>query len=368
MSDLQISLLVIGAVVIGVVFIYNWMQERKLRRRLGAAFGTSHDDVLLGGSGGDTPSAARVEPTIQCDGSVETAVADTAAADSARVKQLTPPPPSTTAGIDEVIDCVATLISELPLSPSQVSELLSAIAACGRAWRAAGFNPVSGKWEEVNRAVTAQYSQLRVALQIANRSGAISAVQLGAFCDAIQAAAAKTSAAAQCPDVETVLRAARELDLFCADVDVAIGVNVLAGEGDTFPGARVRALVEGEGFRLEPDGVFHLEDEEGRPLLTLGNRAPEPFLPEQINGMTTHGLTLLLDVPRVRLAERALQRMFEVGKSLSVTLKGRLADDNRATLTAASMDQIRQQLKDIHFAMNERGIAPGSVRALRLFS
>ena len=80
------------------------------------------------------------------------------------------------------------------------------------------------------------------------------------------------------------------------------------------------------------------------------------------------GQVFALFVLTVAAAEAALQRMFELGRSLSVTLKGRLVDDNRAGLTAASMDQIRQQLKDIHFAMNERGIAPGSVRALRLFS
>ena len=60
-----------------------------------------------------------------------------------------------------------------------------------------------------------------------------------------------------------------------------------------------------------------------------------PFLPEAVSGMTTHGLTILMDVPRVADAERALQRMFEVGRSLSVTLTGRLVDDNRAVLTAA---------------------------------
>ena len=114
--------------------------------------------------------------------------------------------------------------------------------------------------------------------------------------------------------------------------------------------------------------MFHLEDEQGQTLLTLGNQEAAPFLPEDIGGMSTRGLTMLLDVPRVAAADAALQRMFELGRSLSVTLKGRLVDDNRATLTAASMDQIRQQLKDIHFAMNERGIAPGSVRARRLFS
>jgi FtsZ-interacting cell division protein ZipA len=67
-------------------------------------------------------------------------------------------------------------------------------------------------------------------------------------------------------------------------------------------------------------------------------------------------------------AEHALQRMFELGRSLSVTLKGRLVDDNRAALTTASMDKIRQQLRDIHIAMNARDVKPGSSRALSLFS
>jgi FtsZ-interacting cell division protein ZipA len=359
MSELQISLLLIGAVVIGGVLVFNGYQERRLRRQLGEAFGETRQDVLLGEAAPNAGRGARVEPRIDAGANTQT---------PAQEAPSVPAPPLAMAGIDETVDCVGTLSSATPLTAAQVSELLSSVAACGRAWRAAGFNATSDKWEEVNRAVTAQYSQLRIALQMTNRSGAISAVQLGAFCDALNAAAARTSATAVCPDAESVLRQAHELDLFCGDVDVAIGVNVIAAESDTFAGARLRALVEGEGFALEPDGVFHLEDESGQTLLTLSNREAAPFLPEDISGMTTRGVTLLLDVPRVALAERALQRMFELGRTLSVTLKGRLVDDNRATLTTASMEQIRQQLKDIHFAMNERGIAPGSVRALRLFS
>ena len=368
MSDLQISLLGIGIVVIGGVLLYNWYQARRLRRRLGEAFSETHQDVLLDErTAGRTGGAARTEPQLAADQETGLSKQPQSSPSAASAKGV-PEPPLAMAGIDERIDCVATLTSDTPLTVAQVSELLSGVAACGRTWRGAGFNAATGKWEEINRAVTAQYAQLRLALQMANRGGAISPVQLGAFCDAIHAAAARTAATAQCPDTDSVLRAAQELDLFCADVDVAIGVNVIAAEGETFPGARVRALVEGEGFALEPDGVFHLENEQSQTLLTLSNQEALAFLPEAINGMTTRGLTLLLDVPRVAAAEQALQRMFELGKSLSVTLKGRLVDDNRATLTAASMEHIRQQLKDIHFAMNERGIAPGSVRALRLFS
>lgn len=361
MSELQLSLLAIGVVVIGGVLAYNWYQERQLRRRLGEAFSETHQDVLLGEKPAvATAHAQRVEPQLDADRS-----ADNPSPSSTRP---VPDAPQAMAGIDDTIDCVATLSSETPLTAVQVSELLSGVAACGRAWRAAGFNAATGKWEEVNRAVNAQYSRLQLALQMANRGGALSAVQLGAFCDVINAGAARTSAVAECPNMEETLRKARDLDLFCGEVDVAIGINVIAADGDTFSGARLRALAEGEGFTLEPDGIFHLEDEQEQPLLTLSNHESAPFLPEHIQGMSTRGLTLLLDVPRVAAAERALQRMFELGKSLSVTLKGRLVDDNRATLTAASMDQIRQQLQHIHFAMNERGIAPGSVRALRLFS
>ena len=366
MSDLQISLLGIGAVVIVGVLLYNHYQQRKLRKRLGDAFGDPHQDVLLG-EGAESPSAARIEPQMDAVHD-ESAPRTSASPVAATPAAIVPDAPPSLANIDEAIDCVATLSSEAPLTSAQVAEILSGVAACGRTWRAAGFNTGSGRWEEINRAVTGQYPRLRLALQMANRGGPLSAVQLGAFSDALNTLATRFSASVRFPDTDQVLVEAKALDAFCADVDVAIGINVIAAEGETFGGARVRALVESEGFHLEPDGVFHLEDANEQTLLTISNQEAAPFLPEAVNAMTTRGLTILLDVPRVADAEHALQRMFEVGRSLSVTLKGRLVDDNRAALTTASMDKIRQQLRDVHIAMNARDITPGSSRALRLFS
>lgn len=366
MSDLQISLLGIGVLVVIAVVLYNGYQQRKLRERLGQAFGEPREDVLLDEGRGAAPRA-RIEP--QMDAATAPAASPVPAPAASHAPKETPAAPPAVANIDEAIDCVATLGSDTPLTSAQVAEVLSGVAACGRTWRAAGFNSSSGRWEEVNRAVTGQYTRLRLALQMANRGGPLSAVQLSAFCDALNTLATRFSAHVQLPDTDEVLAGARALDAFCADVDVAIGINVIASEGETFSGARVRALVESEGFKLEPDGVFHLEDEHENTLLQISNQeAAAPFLPEAVSGMTTPGLTILMDMPRVADAERALQRMFELGRSLSVTLKGRLVDDNRAVLTAASMDKIRQQLKDIHAAMNERDVAPGSPRALRLFS
>ena len=366
MSDLQISLLAIGALVIVSVLLYNYYQQRRLHRKLNDSFGEPREDVLID----ERPksAASRIEPQLDAAGSASSSNAEPLDARPPLAADPAYPPPDSVANIDETIDCVATLSSDTPLTSTQVAEVLSGVAACGRTWRAAGYNAGSARWEEINRAVTGQYSRLRLALQMANRGGPLSAVQLGAFNDGLNMLATRFSASVQLPDADKVLAEAKALDIFCVDVDVAIGINVITADAEGFSGARVRALVESEGFKLEPDGVFHLEDADENTLLTLSNQEAAPFLPEAVSGMNTKGITILLDVPRVADAEGALQRMFELGRSLSVTLKGRLVDDNRAALTASSMDKIRQQLTDIHVAMNARGVAPGSPRALRLFS
>ena len=63
MSDLQLSLLVIGAVVVGAVYLYNWMQERRFRRRIQQAF-ASHDDVLLRAGVESALADGRLEPQL----------------------------------------------------------------------------------------------------------------------------------------------------------------------------------------------------------------------------------------------------------------------------------------------------------------
>ena len=47
MSDLQVSLLIIGLLVVGGVTAFNWFQQWRLRRKLEDAFGDKHEDVLL---------------------------------------------------------------------------------------------------------------------------------------------------------------------------------------------------------------------------------------------------------------------------------------------------------------------------------
>ena len=45
--------------------------------------------------------------------------------------------------------------------------------------------------------------------------------------------------------------------------------------------------------------MFTFAGEDGSTLFTLDNHEPMPFVPEQIKTLSTDGVTLLLDVPRV---------------------------------------------------------------------
>ena len=367
MSDLQVSLLIIGVVVVGGVTAFNWFQQWRLRRRIEEAFDGKHEDVLLR----EHPVRAkggRVEPQlagVPGSGQHETGQSNAATYAGERGAVATLPPVST---FDAAIDFIVAIDAPEPISAAGLAELHTKAAAGGKRFRVVGFNMQAGEWEEAGRLSGARYAHLRLALQLVSRKGAVDLGALTAFCAAAEDCAERFSAAAAYPKIESALTAARELDAYCAEVDVAIGVNVVAGGGIKFSGTRLRAAAEAAGLKLEPEGLFHYRDAARQTLFTLDNHEPAPFLPEQIKHLSTGGVTLLLDVPRVADGVTALEIMLSTGAQLSQALGGTLVDDNRVPLTEGAVRAIEQQLKSIQSKMEARGMAPGSERALRLFS
>ena len=382
MSDLQASLLIIGVVVVGGVTAFNWFQQWRLRRRLEQAFDGKHEDALLRER---APAAAparaapqgRVEPqlgSVRTDSAVDAPAERGSSFDSptptlrtsgaADAAASLPPVPD----FDPEIDFILTIDAAEPISPAGLAELHTKAATSGKRFRVYGFNMQAQDWEEAARLSGGRYSHLRLALQLVSRRGAVDLGALTAFCAAGEDCAERANGQVSYSSIEASLHRARELDAFCAEVDVAIGVNVVAPEGVKFNGTRIRAAAESAGFKLEPQGVFLFQDDAQRTLFALDNHEPAPFLPEQVKHMTTSGITLLLDVPRVADGVGTLEVMLRIGRELARALGGTLVDDNRKPLTDASVRAIQQQLQSIRSNMETRGMAPGSERALRLFS
>ncbi len=362
MSDLQIALAVFGVVVIGGVYAYNVWQERKLRQRLERAFEGQRDDVLLKPASSVTAeSAPRIEPRL--------GDADVIASGSATTRQTHTASVAVTAeGADALIEFAAELEAPQVIDAAALHELQSQIATFGKPARVLGWNQEAGVWQSLGREAHGGLSRLQAAIQLANRGGPVHAPQLNGFCDAVTGWAQRHGVTVTLPDASAGLKAAQDLDALCGDMDVAIGLNVVAQPGSAFSGEQVANAAAESGFGLESDGVFYWHDADGHVLFTMVNQESESFAADHLEAMQTSGLTLLLDVPRVADAGVALDEMARVGALLAEALGGFLVDDNRVALQPAGVERIKTQLRDIHESMAAHGIAAGGSRAQRLFA
>lgn len=267
-------------------------------------------------------------------------------------------------GLDAVTEYIARLKFAKP-QLANFSALLSVLRRLGKPVRAYAAR-ADGGWEPLSGHPRSMYEQVEFGLQLADRGGALSSDQLDAFCRALYEFAAEEGGAVTCPDREEALQQARELDLFCMDVDVLIGLNVVSAESRPFTSEAMHGLAQEARLSLEADGAFHARDDFGHTLFTLANQGDEAF-PRDGRGLTTHGVTLLFDVPRVADGIAVFDRMTRLGFDLAWRLEGRLVDDNGRPVSEESLSRDRARLAQYFARMEARGIPAGGERALRLF-
>jgi FtsZ-interacting cell division protein ZipA len=286
-----------------------------------------------------------------------------------------PPPPPARAietgrfqpesGLDEQIEYIARLRFAQP-SLTAYAALLEGVRRLGKPVRAMGKRPGEG-WEPLGAHTSNAYEALEFGILLADRNGALTGEQLERFCRLLYDFAAAQGGAVSCPDKQSALQSARDMDAFCMEVDVLIGLTVQARENQPFQGAEIHRLAAEAGLRLGRDGVFHLMDAQGHALYSLANQEERPFV-DGGGDLVTHGVTLLFDVPRVRDGLTVFDRMTGLGLRLAESLGGSLVDDNGRQVNQDNLQRDRKRLGDYYARMRERGIEAGGERALRLFA
>jgi len=405
MSDLQIGLLVIGAVIVVAVLLFNWIQERRFRKQAAAAFQTPVADALMQPGAVPRETHNRVEPALRepvfdasgvhevaevneprlhIDADLAPAEAPTVAHDEAPgpaprpaaapipVPQTPPRPPAPpvaapAAPYDELIEYRIRLGSEGVLA-NVFADAFNHSRTLGKPVRWVGLPVGATEWEEVQPWRDVHYQQVVVTMQLADRNGAAQEEQLSALCALLQATGQAHGLRVACDDTVEALERAQAIDRFCVDVDVLIGLNVVArGEGAVNL-MRIVREAESSGMVLGVDGVFQLIDSRGEPLYALCNHDAEPFTSTVVEGQTSQGVTLQFDVPRVPDGLKVFDGMVAFGRKLANEVGGILVDDNLRPLTDTGIEKIRTQLTHIYERMEARGVPSGSRRALRLFS
>ena len=377
MNPLFLGLIAAGILLVAGVLIYNWLQERRVRRRMNTALRKSD-----GTPPGVTRGRGRIEPMLNVDDteSSQSVAIEMAPEDDELLPHVTDEIP------DESLSHVvpATKAERLGLAPDPDIECVALLqpaqaastAALGSARSADGAKPVrwlgrrgvGTSWQLIDGTTQGPWHEVAACLLLANRGGPVSRAELDAFQRLVSEVAAALGAPNARIDPAAEADRAEALDRFCADLDVQIGLTILKSELGQIAGTRLRGVAEAAGFRINAAGHFeHAQEETGAAMYTLQNYKQEAFSVESLRRMTTPGVVFVLDVPRVSDPVRGFDQMRMAAKRMTKTLEGVLVDDNRRPITDTSLAAIRAQVQVTATALREAHIDPGGPRALRLF-
>lgn len=441
MNELQISLIGIGVVVVGAIYVYNLWQEKRHRKVAEAMFSDPREDVLIPKTVPDAVGAdhqneeradpdvgfVRREPMIQAELDTELrrepslsepasqvatfdppeTVPDepfppiSSSAESAEKPDLDVPDVPEVAPLNEVAEPskAATGSGATPTTPSPSSlpavptnlycpdsdaaaklELVSPLKAAelllmgleafsrvGKPVFWLGLEASSGQWIALSAETPGQFNHVQVVLQLADRQGPINLPELNLFLSAVQDIAVQLNAVLDTDDFESAKDRARDIDQFCADVDLQIGINVVGLS--PFLGTKIRALAEAAGMTINWQGAFEKVDDNGRSLFVMSNLETTPFAHESLKTLRTHGLTFVLDVPRTAEGGFTFDHMLRLVRQFADVLQAKIVDDNKRPLSDEQLTNIRTQfVVGTQQKMAAQGIVAGSPLALRLFS
>lgn len=363
-SELQAGLIAVGVAAVAVVFAYGKWQERRQRRQAERVFGAEHRDVLLEPEEAAGATPERLEPA-ELPEEPAASPAPRPVAETSLRRQV----PDLPGSVDGRVDCVIRIES---IEPLQAAKLWLAqrepLQSLGKPLVWFAFDDGRNAWEEIDGHSAGSHNWFCVAMQMADRRGAMNAAEFGAFVDGVHKVCDQFMAMpASQPSQAEALEVASELDRFCAGVDVQIGVNVVS-VGNPIVGTKLRGLAEASGLVLRDDGMFHAEDEQGLTLFSMANLEPVLFSADTLRSLQTNGLTLMVDVPRVPNGHLAFDRMMAFAHQLAEAFNAQVVDDNRAPFGEPAAALIRSQIEAFQAQMLNYGVPAGSRLAQRLFS
>ena len=371
MSTLQISLAVIGAVLLALIVAYNaWTTHRNTPRKAQPPEGDRKPEP-----------AQRQEPALDAEGAPHPVSAvhgldhgpDPAlhGVDLDDALVLPVPPQGSHdrwAVLDPLIDAMAPIVCEQPVSGEAALAAMPPTRRAGsKPFAIEGFNEAQQQWE--TPAPGQRYRAFQAGVQLANRMGALNEIEFSEFVMKAQAFADAINAAPEFPDMLQEVARARELDQFASDHDAQLAFQLRARQAAWSPG-----YVQQNAARLGfvPGAL------PGRLVLPAGTAGQPPVLglgydtqaalsddPEQ---SAIRELSLSLDVAHVARTEQPFARLRQVAAALCESMDGVLCDQNGNPLPAMAMDPIAADLEQLYDQLDGRDLSAGSPQARRLFS
>jgi hypothetical protein len=354
MSELQLGLLVLGLLALGAVAGYNaWRTRQSLPKTMR-----------------ERPTGSRQEP--QLDGA-EPALTEGADAAQPLEPALVSDPlpvivPEKRLGLDDLIDSIAPLIIDSPVSGDALLAALPGSRRVGsKPFAVEGLNDDTQMWEQPRAGE--RYSALQVGIQLANRSGPLNEIEFSEFVVKTQAYADAIGAAVDFPDMRTEVSRARELDAFANQHDAQLGFVLRAGRAAWSPGFVVQTAGQ-MGFvaGVVPGRLVLPSQRVGHaPVLSLSFDS-QIAMAEESDQAAIREVQLLLDVTRVPREDEPFVQLCQVARALASAMEGQVTDDNGRLLAPETIEAIGRDLEGIYDELAARDLSAGSDQARRLFA
>ena len=133
--------------------------------------------------------------------------------------------------------------------------------------------------------------------------------------------------------------------------ELVVVLNVLARTGEAFQGEALKAALEDAGLRPGDMQLYHYRAEaqpaDAPPIFSALNAVkPGTLVPEELAGLTTPGIALVMQLPGVERPSEAFELMHSAAGSIAGALDGRLCDETRSTLTRQALNHLREKIAE----------------------
>ena len=216
---------------------------------------------------------------------------------------------------------------------------------------------------------SAQFTDVGIAVQLADRSGAITESELNHFSQMVLRFAEVFGRRFKFSiSLNDALEHARKLDEFCKNYDAVAILNVVARNGD-FKGADIHRCARDMGLLFTQRSIYEKRRpnvQGGELYYSLASLQKNGELPGN-SRYTTNGITLFMNIPRSENPPQVFSDMVADAKEICKRLDGKLVDHNLRGMTQKGLKRIGQQIRQIAQEMESKGVQPGSEKTLRLF-
>jgi hypothetical protein len=346
LSSFTLGLAIIGGLLLAALVAWNtWTSRRNTPRQA--------QPPPAGTGAAADPLAERSDPVFDTE-------SDTDA--------VPLPTPERRPGLDALIDVIAPIVLEAPVSGDAALAALPTTRRAGsKPFAIEGLNVVSGDWEQPHAGQ--RYGAFQAGVQLANRTGPLNEIEYSEFVMKAQAFADAVNGSPEFPEMLHEVGRARELDQFAGDHDAQLGFTLRARNAAWSPGyVQQNAARLGFVSGVIPGRLVLPAQAAGMPPVLGLTFDTQAALAEDPAQSAIREVTLSLDVPQVDRSERPFVRMRESAIALAASMDGLITDDNGQVIRPEALDGIGADLEQLYDTLEGRDLAAGSVLARRLFS